>query len=655
MQLIDNQPISFRSSLETDSACNLGDRKQYCQLYELGDRLKAQWIADPCDTFECDLPSQNALLNSEFTGGSTNWALANGATYNSNAIDFAPNGSGSQLSQTVSLNAGNCYLLIFTVSDYSAGTVTPTVGGTAGTVVSANGVYYQIIIPTTDNISLAGNAAADLTIDDVTLNDLSCYCPDNGNIFVNTEVASTDGSVCHIAGTATTITIGTTLTVGKYYGISIVISNQTQGSVRIVAGTEAGEWFTNNGVKTSFLTSDGTTLTIEMDSDFDGCVSFLASDTYPALEDWEIALTDLDGVWVQEINTSSITEFLRYDNDFVTLDWYISGGAMYYQTTPEGCYKICIIEPCVEHSGFVYGSRVFEDDFDNGSQWTLDSGITIADVVDGGMSFITTGLGGVKTATVNSFPFTQFNGCSFVVRLNFLYIDSAYLGSTIDINIGGDTYTINIDADLIDAGYVEFSQIVSVADSFSIDFDNSVDPMGGSPPIYIESMFVKLGQECLFNDVVSDYCSNCISIKEEHPCTVRYEAYCEEPALGFNFDNFSLIGRLRTLFINPYTKARNENYKYSNGTYNKNFAEKDKIWEVLFDYCDEIAHDVIGTALVCDTLLLYNPVNLPTNSAYIWVDDSYKPEWDKSGQQKLAQSRIELRKADGGLTNSNCS
>lgn len=650
MQLIDNQPISFRETLETDSPCNLGDKKTYCQLFEQGDRLKAQWIIDPCSTVECEdevgdnLVSDNCL--DWIDDGHGVWTCLAGV------LSADGSGGGFFINQTINSVAGHTYLVSFTISNRTVGSVGIKLGsGASYTYYTSNGTYTVLLTDTSDHILkfITGGTNPnffDGDISDIFVYGTGCYSINNTSFSIDTE----QNAICHLSGIATTLTVDITLEL-KYYGISIVVSGQTQGSVRIVAGTQVGEWFDSNGIKTSFLTADGTSLTIEMDSDFDGCVSFLKADLYPALEDWEIGLFDLNGNWIEAINTYGLTEFLNYVNNFVTLDWYISSGGLYYTTTPEGCYKICLSDPCQEHSGFVYGSDIFQDDFDDNSQWTLGSGITIS---GGNMIFATTGGGGTKEALATGFLCNDFNGCEITIRINFSNIAAQYIGSHIGVNIGNVSHAITIDADLISDGFAEFTETVSLCNGFALEFDNSVAMGGGVPTIEIDSLFVKVSQECFFDKVIPDYCSNCISIKEEQPCTVRFEAYCDEPALGFNFTNFSLIGRLRTLFINPFSKNKNENYKYSNGAYFKSFAERDKVWEVLFDYVDEITHDTINLALICDHLKLYNPVTFPNNDEHIWVDDSYKPEWDKEGRQKLAQSRIELRKKEGNLTNSNC-
>lgn len=652
MQILDNQPISFRETLETDSPCNLGDKKTYCQLFENGDRLKAQWIVDPCSTIECeDEVGQNIAGNecADWTlDGMGTWSCAGGI------LSADGSGSGYEVTQIVPTIAGQAYLVTFTVSNLTVGSVGIKLGSAATyTYYNANGTYSILLTDTSDHILsfITGGTPPnffDGDVSEVIVSGLGCYEADNSNFFTDEE----NNSICHVTGAATILTVNEALEVNKYYGIQILVSGQTQGSIRIIAGTTVGEWFEGNGYFTSFLVADTSTLSIEMDTDFDGCVSFVKADLYPSVEDWEIGLFDLDGTWIREIQTYGGTNFLTYDNNFLTLDWYIPSSAYYAPSVAEGCYKICLIDPCVEHSGFVYSSSIFQDDFDNGTLWSLQSGITIS---GGEMTFISNLGGGTKQAEIISFSYPSLTGCTFTVRINFSAIDALYLNSTLIINIGGVATPVTIDAGVISDLFIEETITAGAVGGFSLEFDNSVDPSGGSPEMSITSMFIKVSQECFFENVIPDYCSNCISIKEEQPCTLRFEAYCDEAANGFNFTNFSLIGRLRTIFVNPFSKSKNENYKFSNGSYYKNYSEKDKIWEVLFDYVDETTHDWLATALLCDHLKIYNPVTFPNNDEHIWLEDSYKPEWDKEGRQKVAQSRIELRKKSGHLTNSNCS
>ena len=78
--------------------------------------------------------------------GSNSWVMGNGWTYTApGTIDKSAAGVGT-LSQTFTTIIGHTYTLVFTVSGLTSGSVTPKVGGTTGTAVSANGTYTQQIV-----------------------------------------------------------------------------------------------------------------------------------------------------------------------------------------------------------------------------------------------------------------------------------------------------------------------------------------------------------------------------------------------------------------------------------------------------------------------------------------------------------------------------
>lgn len=78
----------------------------------------------------------------------------------------------SDLSQNQTITAGVSYTLTYTVSSYSAGTITGMLGGTAGTARSANGTYTEIIVcGAGEDPKLVMRASADFVgkIDDVSV------------------------------------------------------------------------------------------------------------------------------------------------------------------------------------------------------------------------------------------------------------------------------------------------------------------------------------------------------------------------------------------------------------------------------------------------------------------------------------------------------
>lgn len=89
------------------------------------------------------------VVNGDFSSADY-WTFGTGWSYdatNHEADKASATGSGN-LEQNISAVAGEQYTLKFTVRNYSAGGVTPYIGGVAGTLVSANGDYTQTITAT---------------------------------------------------------------------------------------------------------------------------------------------------------------------------------------------------------------------------------------------------------------------------------------------------------------------------------------------------------------------------------------------------------------------------------------------------------------------------------------------------------------------------
>lgn len=93
----------------------------------------------------------DAVTNGDFaTGDLTGWAGA-GWAYNAGLPKKALHSSGTTaLSQTVSpaLIVNDTYLLTFTITSCTAGSVTPGLGGVSGNARSANGTYTEYLTPT---------------------------------------------------------------------------------------------------------------------------------------------------------------------------------------------------------------------------------------------------------------------------------------------------------------------------------------------------------------------------------------------------------------------------------------------------------------------------------------------------------------------------
>lgn len=112
-----------------------------------------------------------------FTGGTTNWSFSdslNDWTYGTNNVAKDQDGVETITHDNFAPVAGRTYRLTYTISSWTVGTVTPTLGGTAGTAVGADGTYSEeITAATTDALVFTPSNTSRFTLDSVTVYDLS--------------------------------------------------------------------------------------------------------------------------------------------------------------------------------------------------------------------------------------------------------------------------------------------------------------------------------------------------------------------------------------------------------------------------------------------------------------------------------------------------
>lgn len=117
--------------------------------------------------------SSELLTNPNFTGNATGWTVPAGMAYSSNSVSKTSNGTGA-LTQSVTPHITSEYELTYTLSNVTAGTVTPSWGGFTGTARSANGTYTERFVATSSTSTLAFTPSntARFTIDTISLKKL---------------------------------------------------------------------------------------------------------------------------------------------------------------------------------------------------------------------------------------------------------------------------------------------------------------------------------------------------------------------------------------------------------------------------------------------------------------------------------------------------
>lgn len=125
------------------------------------------------------MPAVNMLSNGTFTGGVTGWTgvPAGGWAYGTNAINgTAATGTVSQLSATMNTNvrAGRSYLITFTISNRTGGSVQVGLGSVMGSAKNTDATHTSTIVAAADNapLNIVGNTF-DGTVDTVIMTEVN--------------------------------------------------------------------------------------------------------------------------------------------------------------------------------------------------------------------------------------------------------------------------------------------------------------------------------------------------------------------------------------------------------------------------------------------------------------------------------------------------
>ncbi len=221
------------------------------------------------------------VTNGDFTGSATGWTLTAGWAYGSNAVAHTA-GTTTLTQSSMNVTIGGVYTVTYTITGMSAGTVTVSIGGAAGTARSANGTYIQALTATTTGtLTFTPTTTFNGTIDDVHVGVTLSFLPFTespefavtphdytsatnlclqsrtlGTTWVASGITATNANTYQAPseltyatpGTATSLlstgasgtvtqTIGS-LTIGQFYSAAIwVRANQTAALPNGVAGT----------------------------------------------------------------------------------------------------------------------------------------------------------------------------------------------------------------------------------------------------------------------------------------------------------------------------------------------------------------------------------------------------------------------------------
>lgn len=669
IQFIDNQPITFKTSWETDSECKTSNDRA-CTLYSRDDYMFAQFKQTPCGNetnLFCDPPFTNdnpeLIVNGDFSNGDFDWTLDN-ATHDAvnNRVQFSSMLDGDVYQHVSGFTIGTSYTLTFTLGGATNGYIYLYIGGddyqtiryTNGTYTLNfvwNGVADDILAFYTESNIPVGRFPYNGWIDNISLKETllvsdDCWQGTPGDWLIQGET-----SITKVATTATVLVAKMpAVQIGDYVRFKFTVSGMTQGTIlvkdtlnNIIATVD------HNGEYEAFYT-----------------VQFVAEVNFFADEDFNGTLSDFSFVQFSNSFTFLLTDGttsydlssqVEYYQDWVTLKADVSG-------INEGCYQLVVYDAC----GYNITQEIVDDiNLVDGSKWSVDSYGNCNVIFSGAGNLRMEGIGGAgdstmfvsNTGTTPYFLTTQ--GYSYVIDYE---IETAIIDKPCIISFGSPD----------NGAFPPFGGLYITVDqsntTYSGQFIYQNDPLWSSPPYFVFTVTdgLAVGERAgvqKISFIVQSYApgqatphySNCIEVREDTDCTKWVAGTNGEDSYGFHFDNsnptpFQLGARVRAMLINPKYPGDLKRYSDARGRFTVTRGESTKSYTLFIDYTDEHTHDWLRLATHCDTINV--GYSYDSNDQYVAIDGDYEPEWPSNlGNWPAAQARVEIQKKVSTLYNNN--
>lgn len=635
---IENQPISF-TVFEPDP-CNLNGRRAYCADISVGDTLYSQWRQTPCGSdLVCDpdfSTIDGALVNPNFNTDLSGWTVVGGWIWQSGTA-FINSGSSSTMTQTANLTIGVNYTLTFEVVNYVSGNINIEYDGVSTSVgVTGDGVY---------TVALLGGAGTDLVVrqsgfvgavDNFYFED-SPYTSDCWTVAGGWQL--TPNGAVHTIGTEDDLTLAVDLTeLTNLQQIIIEVTDRTAGTITLDDGvTTTFEVIDSNGVFYRYgnATADYNLIFTASD-DFDGTIKSVS--IYELRTDFEIYIADSNGDVVTNI-TSAI-----YDKDTVTVAYDTASMAV-------GCYTLNAVDTCGIFGG---DENIYDPEFDIPVNWVLDN-ISGTSSITGGIYTGTSTGGAIDVSALAYQSILPVYGPKLLsIIIETGDVDN-YADAYIELWDGSDTQlvlsvncpapnTVYTNGFIIDENYTPIKNYI---DNSLIDIKLYI-----KHPTATGTQKVELKRFSYYYGPVSSSTetSNCFNVNSPSECLKQLQGYqsTDSNALGFYFESgsaFRLSARYEVLKFNPFYPVDGDDYNFSSGSIQQNYASREKWWEVWFNDLDEGGLDAITAMVSCNVFMF-------AGIQYFVRKEDFKPEWDKDGKKRLAKLRMVMRKINSTIYNS---
>lgn len=664
---IPNQPLFPDENNPTDELCSA----DYCHLVASDDPIYAQWYQTPCGINEaCDPDmtdvSYTPIHSQDFTSTCPGAYVLAGGWICSGGLT----GSSSIANGTATLNPAGItqwenYKIEVTIGAFSQGWVEIFLGSTGASTssgrITTGGTYTFYLTNESAVNSLiflcSGTGEPEGyfngTVESVTVTEVSMTCWNNGS---GTWVISGTGGACKtdttLSGDLDDGAGGNYLTAGNYYKLEVVISGYTSGTLTPKVGGTSGDVIEGNGTFTRYIEAGASTyVAFTPSTDFIGCVESIDIRELKYTGDYTVTIVDADSL----AEIEDVTTYVTFYNQYVTLCVKPSDIAL-----GQGCYRIYVYDTC----DIQYGEYVTNPTLSGGGS---------PNVYDLPTNWYRFGGSGANSQF-------DFSGSSADVTYNAAtpgHSDFPYIINEQNINFVAGNYRITFDivanTDTTNNGVYVFIQTgqSTAATLFKTvgthTYDVVFDPDGGADTIFnrrVEVLWAFTANGTIEVDNVqvtrlapydATYVSDCFKVVADASRTKLLIGTCDTEQFGFEFANsgFKLLHRVECRAFNPSWTMSQDDYTFSTGSTERNYAEIEKFWELFIEACPATTHGTIALQINCDNFEIGDTET--DTKTYITSPGDYTPEWDRTGASDIAPSRLQLKiKSEGMLFNRKC-
>lgn len=642
LDLLQNQPIRFGYSPET---CANNDNRAYCNLVQDGDTIYAQVRRTMGTSLGCsllDVSSTQEITNSGFTGGAgAPWSLSGGWAYGTNDVTIAA-GSGHVWQPVATLVDKAVYKVVVTTTAVSSGGINIILSGVVigqivdGSLAGTFTFYGVADLSVNTNVGLNGTTISSTVTSIELYRCAPCYTfdVDPASTFSYSEVygISINGTVA--------VTASLLFEPSSVYSPHIImdVTNYQTGTVLYAYDVNSSSAITaSNGQMTYTLNGSNFDVFSTTFTDFIGTISDI--NFYQYSSDYYFSLNDLDGTFIQSLNGN-----VGYCREWVTLAFNPQTEAIGY-----GCYRIGLYDPYL-HLGDI---MEYAYDFTTiGALWATSSG---GWAYTGGVGFVQTSIGGnslLETTEANA----NFSAAWIKLRYETGTVSGPGIGATqagIQMENAFGVITAassTVASDTIYRNVTEGDATTVYDNTGGLNPGITVGGATATDSIVFENAYYKI------YPYHQDYLSNCFTYSETVPCSKLIYGFPGEN-LGFNSNcSFAIVKRVRAVRIIPTYKVTSSDFIGSDGTRTLISGTGQKIYTILFDYMDELSHDVVMTLLLTKIVWIGDTLaTVATNdNRYFLIPQDYQPEWDTNGKLNLAMGRIQAIQFNQVKFTTNC-